>query len=321
MQIFRVLTALFLFLSLWSSCSQEVKPRIERESLVFDFGTARQDARINHTFTIANNGPEPVKVKRVQTTCGCTAATLKEGTEIAPGATVDVPVELNLQGKTGGDIESKVIVVYAGDAKPVELVMKGKLASEYRDSVNLEKFKRGEQPEEIISLATFEGQPPLEIKGIEFKAGILEVTSAPGEDTGTFDLRIKPNAAAEFGPFAEKVVVHTNDTEVPDKTILVRGHVLKKLEGARNRLVIYPEDGKPATGIAEFTSMYGEPIENVAATITKPKRFSAVVEPGASAGTVHVRVTAVETENAKRDHVRGMLSVTATIGGTQVESK
>jgi hypothetical protein len=192
-------------MALWSCGSAEsstktgsAAQRPEARRQVFEFGKARQSAIVQHTFQVVNTLDVPVKVTRVQTTCGCTVATVKKNTVVEPGKTLDVPVNLNVRGKSN-PIESKVIVNYADGVKPDELILKGTAAEEYPNLVDFAKFKRGEQPEQIVTLTTFEGQAPLVVQDIAYDKTKLSISSKPGAKEGTVDLVLKPAAEVPFG--------------------------------------------------------------------------------------------------------------------------
>ena len=315
-------------LAVWS-CGWDVphdgggvrRVRTERRTQSFDFGTARQGGVLQHTFQVANTGAAPITVSRVQTTCGCTAATVKKGAEIAPGGTLDVPVDLNLRGKKGA-VESKVIVNYAGDAMPDELVLRGKVSEEYPDVVDFPKIKRGEQPEQIVTLATYPGQPPVAVQEISFDAAKFDITSRPGAKEGTVDVVFKPAANVPYGSVSDQVVVKTNDTDAPDKRMGVRVHVWKPLEAADRTITLRPgTDGGPVSAVVEFAARYGGPIADVSASITREKRFTAEVEPGPPGDTVRVRVTADPPEKTKRPHIVSALKVTAKVGEAEAEDQ
>jgi len=295
--------------------------RAERRTQTFDFGTARQGAVLHHTFQVANTGKGPVTVGRVQTTCGCTVATVKKDTVVEPGKSLDVPVDLNLRGKHS-PVESKVIVNYAGGAIPDELVLKGSVSDEYQDVVTLPKIKRGEQPEQVVTLSTYPGQPPLAVQDIAFDPAKFEVTSRPGAKEGTVDVVLKPALGAPYGPVMDRVVIKTNDTEAPEKPIAVRAHVLKPLEATKPRLILHPgKEGEPVAGTAEFKSTYGGPISGVTVSITREKRFEVSVEPNSPADTVRVRVAVKPTEKMKKPFVQATLKVTAKVGDEDVDEK
>lgn len=314
--------ALVIAMMLALGC-QPGKKAPERTTLLHDFGEARQGSSVQHTFTVTNSTQNPLRVRQVQTTCGCTATSVEKGTTIEPGKSIEVPVTVNLQGKHDA-VESKVLLHFSDGVQPTEMVMRGRVAKEYPDSVQLAKCKRGEQPAETIELKTYPGQPPLEITDIEYKKDLLEVTVVPGSSPGVYSITIKPIATAPYGTFHDQVVVHTNDTTVPDKRINVHGHILKKLEATRARVTLEPDKESGAwVAVAEFTSTYGEPIENVAVEISRPKRFRAERVEDAPEGVVRVRVSAADDveQRIKKQYARAALTVTATVGGEEVREK
>ncbi|MCK4372826.1 MAG: hypothetical protein KAW61_06740, partial [candidate division Zixibacteria bacterium] len=70
-----IATATFLLLILTSSAVGEPSEepagpnRLVYSEQVFDFGHVGIDFKLFHTFYIINNGPEPVPIKRVATSC------------------------------------------------------------------------------------------------------------------------------------------------------------------------------------------------------------------------------------------------------------
>lgn len=295
--------------------------RGERRTQVFDFGSARQAAIVKHTFQVTNSGMEPVTVTRVQTTCGCTVADVKKNTVIEPGKSLDVPVQLKTRGKHN-PIESKVIVNYAGGVAPDELILKGTAAEEYPITVEIPEIKRGEQPEQIVTLATFAGQQPLAITGMKFDPAKFEVTSKPGTKERTIDITIKPAASIAFGSVNDQLIINTNDTETPEKMIVLRAHVKKPLHAAARQLVLLQENDKESvSGTVEFTSPYGAPITEVATFMSREKRFKAELEPGAQENTVRVRVTALPSPKGKTKSLQATLKITAKVGGEEAEER
>lgn len=304
------------------SCDQGTHAkRVERRTQAFDFGVGRQGAVIHHTFVVTNTGSAPVKVARVQTTCGCTVADVPKDTVIGPGKSLDVPVNLNLRGKTN-PVESKVIVDYVGDVEPDELILKGTVSEEYPNLVTLPKIKRGEQVEQVVVFATYPGQPPLQVNDIVFDKTKFDITARPGLKPETVDVVFKPAANAPFGAVSDQVVVKTNDTEAPDKPLTVRMHVMKPLEAVSQRLILHPGNpGETVSGVVELKSTYGEPITDVSATVSREKRFTATVEPDSPPGVVRVRVVAHPPENMKKPYAQALLTVAAKVGDYDVKEK
>ncbi len=78
----------------------------------FDFGKVKEGSKLNHTFTFQNTGTQPLIIKDVKTSCGCTAAVISEK-NIQPGKSGSIKVDFDTskrQGKT-----SKMITVVSND--------------------------------------------------------------------------------------------------------------------------------------------------------------------------------------------------------------
>jgi uncharacterized cupredoxin-like copper-binding protein len=79
-----------------------------------DFGKVKEGAKLNYTFQFQNKGTQPLVIKDVKTSCGCTAAVISEK-NIQPGQNGSIKVEFdtsNRQGKT-----SKLITIVSNDTQ------------------------------------------------------------------------------------------------------------------------------------------------------------------------------------------------------------
>lgn len=78
----------------------------------YDFGKVNEGTKLNHTFTFKNTGTQPLIIKDVKTSCGCTAAVLSDK-NIQPGQSGSIKVDFDTskrQGKT-----SKLVTVVSND--------------------------------------------------------------------------------------------------------------------------------------------------------------------------------------------------------------
>jgi Protein of unknown function (DUF1573) len=88
---------------------------------VFDFGSIKQGAPVDHEFEFTNLGSEPLIISNVQVSCGCTVADFTKD-PIAPGAKGYVKASYNA-AKAGAF--TKTVTVQANtDTYPV-LTLKG----------------------------------------------------------------------------------------------------------------------------------------------------------------------------------------------------
>ncbi|MFO8235358.1 MAG: DUF1573 domain-containing protein [Bacteroidales bacterium] len=63
---------------------RENAPRVEFEEKSYDFGTAKQNSEVTHTFKYINKGKRDLVVRKIRATCGCTTAK-PDKSVIAPG--------------------------------------------------------------------------------------------------------------------------------------------------------------------------------------------------------------------------------------------
>ena len=70
------------------------------KELEFDFGTAQEGEKVSHTYKFTNTGKEPLIISDAKGSCGCTVPVWPKE-PIAPGATSQITVEFNTQGKAG----------------------------------------------------------------------------------------------------------------------------------------------------------------------------------------------------------------------------
>jgi len=85
-------------------------PRIVVEPASFDFGEVLQNRTLEKKFTIRNHGSEPLKILKLTTDCGCTAALIEaEDKTIEPGGSLSMQVKLRTR-RSLGRIAKRVLV-------------------------------------------------------------------------------------------------------------------------------------------------------------------------------------------------------------------
>ncbi len=84
------------------------------EPTSFDFGEMSQGEKKTHTFTLTNNGKSELLIRRVRSSCGCTAVAPSTKV-IAPGESAPIKVTFDSRGKRGR--QSKSITVITNDPK------------------------------------------------------------------------------------------------------------------------------------------------------------------------------------------------------------
>ncbi len=89
-------------------------PVVEFDSNSFNFGDIKQGDKVEHTFTLKNTGKRDLIIRRISSSCGCTAVT-PEKTVIAQNEGAPLKVVFNSTGKRGR--QNKSITVITNDPK------------------------------------------------------------------------------------------------------------------------------------------------------------------------------------------------------------
>lgn len=95
--------------------ADEPSARIEFTESTFDFGTMYQNEEVTHLFTFRNVGKALLKIGKVKSSCGCTAA-MPEKRELAPGEQTNLKVTFR-----SGSMRDRIVKhVYIDSNDPVE---------------------------------------------------------------------------------------------------------------------------------------------------------------------------------------------------------
>jgi len=89
-------------------------PVVGFDNLSFDFGDMKPGEKVEHTFTIKNQGKNDLIIRKVKSSCGCTAVTPSK-TVISAGESAPIKVVFDSAGKKGR--QSKTITVITNDPK------------------------------------------------------------------------------------------------------------------------------------------------------------------------------------------------------------
>ena len=95
-----------------SSSTTALSPKLEFVEKMHDFGNVTEGDRLTHVFVIRNTGAGTLLIDRVTTSCGCTAAVLKNK-EVLPGGEGQIEVTFDTN-RRGGD-NHKTITVLSND--------------------------------------------------------------------------------------------------------------------------------------------------------------------------------------------------------------
>lgn len=99
-------------------------PKIVFKEEVHDFGNVPRGPELQYNFRFTNKGSAVLKIERVQTSCGCTGATVGEKTEYKKNESGEIKITFNTQGRSGH--QEKIISVFSNDPETPQKDLKVK---------------------------------------------------------------------------------------------------------------------------------------------------------------------------------------------------
>jgi hypothetical protein len=211
-----------------SSGSSQGAPRIEFAKLSFNFGTMYQHEDVSYKFVFRNLGDDVLKITKVRSTCGCTAA-LPAKRELGPGERSEIKMTFR-SGTMQGTVTKKIYVECNDPAQPrITLTVTGTVKAEVKltpQGVYVGKMQPGDVIERSVEIR------PVGVRSFR----ILEVTSdhhalRAGTPVALTDKRGGYRLDISFGPVAKpgrvngKVVVRTDLEHSKELTIRVYGSI------------------------------------------------------------------------------------------------
>jgi hypothetical protein len=88
-------------------------PKIVFKEDAHDFGHVPRGPELQYNFKFTNKGSAVLKIERVQTSCGCTGATVGEKTEYKKNESGEIKITFNTQGRSGH--QEKTVSVFSND--------------------------------------------------------------------------------------------------------------------------------------------------------------------------------------------------------------
>ncbi len=203
-------------------------PQIEFPQTTFNFGTIYQNEEVSYSFVFRNVGDDVLKIKKVQSTCGCTAA-LSDKRELAPGESGEVRITFKA-GSMEGPV-SKQIYVESNDPlrERVFLTIVGRVEVEVRvtpSGMYLGSLPVGGTLERSFEVRSVSGKEFKILKTTVNHAALHVERPVPLRDKGGgYRLTITFGPEEKAGRVSAKVILQTDLEHGREVTISVYGRV------------------------------------------------------------------------------------------------
>jgi hypothetical protein len=209
-------------------------PRIKFEAKKWNFGKVTEGPEVETHFRFTNKGKSPLKIERVDTSCGCTAAESEGRTEIPPGETGAIKVKYSTKDRPGPT--SKTITVTTNDPAKQSVVLTievdvVRLIDVQPSRVTFYNMKKGESRTLKVKVLGKEGLP-LKILSAKSTSGSVAVSmTALREGTrrgATIEVTLPGDKP--IGMIGDEIVLATSSRKSPEVRIPVVGEVLGRVQ-------------------------------------------------------------------------------------------
>jgi hypothetical protein len=152
---------------------------------------------------------------------------------------------------------------------------------EYPQHVSFGKVLRGVSHEKQFALRQFPGQPPIEIRDVEFDERLVAVSPAPSNvEPGVIDVVVKLASNVPYGQINSEIKLTTNDSIAPTKKIGINGYVMRPVEVDPPEVLLgVIRSGEALSAKIEVSSPYGRPLTLLDVENSRPEFLTWKVEP------------------------------------------
>lgn len=202
-----------------------------------DFGDIEEGAEVTYTFVVTNRGRDPLTLRSVRPSCGCTTPSFT-AEPIEPGGAGELVVAFDSAGRPGPFRKSIHVTAAAGDKQIAETlyitgdVQRPSLTSGVPQGhllfdADAHDFGPVSADEQVSHVFTVQhtGTRPVRIKEVKTYPDGLHVVAPtdPIFADDVVEVRVTVPAGAAQGPFDYAVVLTTDDDAQPTKSLRLTG--------------------------------------------------------------------------------------------------
>ncbi len=202
------------------------KPKIRFDRPDYDFGEVEAGDEVEHDFVFENVGGGLLRIEKVLTTCGCTAA-LSPEEEVAAGGAGKIKTTFHTRGFQGAVKKGLVVKTNDPENELVRLTIGGKVVPEIEVEpryLNWETLQPGDSPPPKKLTVRFRKGRGLRLEKIqsESPAVVLEKESE-SEHKVVYSVSLADDLPA--GRFTGRITIRSNSERVPEIRVPFQGRV------------------------------------------------------------------------------------------------
>jgi hypothetical protein len=304
------------------------------DSTKVTFPKTNEGDKVEVLFPFTNNADRPIRVTRVQTSCGCTSAKENQDKVIQPKASDVIKVVFDTTNKPGKN--SKTVTVYTDetDKQGYVLTFEGEVVQEVfamPRNVSFGRVPSGTAATRTVDFITL-SNPPAEILSVESSDPGIQVTKAetqpythtdgsPGKIT-TLTVTLPENyksPGGNYGSLAGTITIKTTDRKKQQIVVPVSGAIEAPFRLTPPSYML----GRLAPGEQTSATIVLASLRNQSFTVTSTKfnppmpNAEITVLPGVTPGTQRLLLNFTAPEEIKMHTATLDIEVTTPDGATE----
>lgn len=195
-----------------------------------DFGTVARAAKTEFRFEFENPYSQPIHVRSVRTSCGCTTPMIETET-VPPGGRGSILARFNTGTHSGARAATVTVTFDKPSYGEAQLHVKGYIRTDVvfqPGEANFGSVAQGESKSMDIVL-DYAGKPTWEITRIQCDESCVRIEKeekARNNGRIQYAVKIRLDETAPAGPIESEIVVHTNDRNLTTVPLRLTANVL-----------------------------------------------------------------------------------------------
>ncbi|MFQ5805413.1 MAG: DUF1573 domain-containing protein [Phycisphaerae bacterium] len=257
-------------------------PKLEVSTSEWDFGVKWAGEKAETTITLRNVGDAPLHIDRVKTSCGCTAARVKDKV-LQPGETQDVEVSYNTKKRTE-NVNQKVDVYSDDPQHPVTTILvKGRVRQWVKTNpprgLQFGALGRDEIVTKSVEIECAY-EEPLKLKLGEFSSRHFDVRLEEVEEGKRYKLSATTNPPLPDGTLRANVRLLTGMELVPEIPLRIWGSVQPPVAVTPKVLYVFGQMQKPVKRVLRVATRREKPLKIMGVTSSDPAIKTEILPAG-----------------------------------------
>ena len=176
----------------------------------FNFGQIYKGQKVEHIYKFENRGKDTLKIKKVKTSCGCTAAILTADT-IPPGETGEIKATFSSDSISGNINKSITVASNDPDTPNYRLTISGEIIKDLiinPEHIDFGSVFVGKKTSKTVSIKS-QTEPDFKIKKITPSKPFIDA-SISEEKNGEYIIKIALKHNSVIGRFSGGIYLETN---------------------------------------------------------------------------------------------------------------